>query len=92
MFLASPERAFIQPPGNNQGIFCLGLPRARLGPGLGTATAEGTLRVTIDLGAIPMDPPVQILPGETWTFQAWYSDQNPGPVTNLTGAVSVTFR
>jgi len=30
-------------------------------------------------------------PGDTWNFQAWYTDSNPGPTWNMTDAVSVTF-
>ncbi|MCP3916270.1 MAG: hypothetical protein GY711_12005 [bacterium] len=30
-------------------------------------------------------------PGETWNFQCWYRDNNPGPTSNFTDAVSVTF-
>ena len=29
--------------------------------------------------------------GETWNFQCWFRDQNPGPTSNLSDAVSLTF-
>ena len=34
---------------------------------------------------------VSVLAGQTWNFQAWYRDNNPGPTSNFTDAVSVTF-
>ena len=34
---------------------------------------------------------VQVAAGETWNFQAWYRDANPGPTSNFTPSVSVLF-
>jgi hypothetical protein len=34
---------------------------------------------------------VPVAPGETWHFQAWYRDANPGATSNLTDNHSVTF-
>ena len=46
----------------------------------------------IDLTSMPVNPPVAVLPGDTWNFQAWYRDNNLGPTNNFTDAVSVTFQ
>ena len=37
-------------------------------------------------------PPHTVLPGDTWNFQAWFRDMNPGPTSNFTDGVAVTFR
>lgn len=53
---------------------------------------SGTFSLQVDLNAIasPFGPlPVQ--PGETLYFQAWHRDLNPGPTSNLTDAVAITF-
>jgi hypothetical protein len=43
--------------------------------------------------AIPLGTgPVAILPGETWNFQAWYRDLNPGTTSNFTDGISITFQ
>ncbi|MFT4539314.1 MAG: hypothetical protein ACI841_001937 [Planctomycetota bacterium] len=34
----------------------------------------------------------QILPGNTWHFQAWFRDQNPGSTTNTSNGTSVLFQ
>jgi hypothetical protein len=30
--------------------------------------------------------------GETWSFQAWFRDVNPGVTSNFTDGVAVTLR
>ncbi|MCP3914872.1 MAG: pentapeptide repeat-containing protein [bacterium] len=47
--------------------------------------------IQIDLASMPVNPPQAALPGETWNFQCWYRDSNPGPTSNFTDAVSVTL-
>ena len=34
---------------------------------------------------------IVVLPGDTWNFQYWYRDVNPGPTSNFTDAVQLTF-
>ena len=54
--------------------------------------STGSFSLALDLTAMA-DPanPVAVQPGDTWNFQAWYRDANPGPTSNFTDAVSVTF-
>jgi hypothetical protein len=54
-------------------------------------TDVGTATVDVDLGALPTNPPHAVLPGETWHFQCWYRDKNPGPTSNTTDAVACKF-
>ena len=48
--------------------------------------------LSIDLSAMPMNPPTAVQPGETWNFQAWYRDQVGGqPTSNFTDAVRIQY-
>ena len=52
----------------------------------------GVIDLTLDLTAIPQPAgPTAVLPGETWTFQCWFRDSNPGGTSNLTSAIQITF-
>ena len=89
-FLAGRMQGFSNPPGS-QGILCLAgnigrydeVPEIIQGP---------TGSFVLDLGSIPVNPPTAVQPGDTWNFQCWYRDANPGPTSNFTDAVSVTFQ
>jgi hypothetical protein len=50
------------------------------------------MAVQIDLLHLraPLQPTV--LAGETWRFQAWSRDWNPGPTSNRSDALAVNFR
>ncbi|MFT7679579.1 MAG: hypothetical protein ACI8QC_003583 [Planctomycetota bacterium] len=55
--------------------------------------AGGELGLALDLAnTLTPSGPVAVLAGETWNFQCWYRDNNPGPTSNFSDAVSVTFR
>lgn len=71
------------PPGS-QGTTCLGS-LVRL-PGLMTTDAQGTARFPVDVVA------QGVLVGETWHFQAWHRDLNPGGTSNFSGGVEVLFQ
>ena len=54
--------------------------------------ASGSVELTIDRTNTPTPTgSVSVLAGETWNFQAWYRDLHPGPTSNFTDALSVTF-
>jgi len=92
-FLAAPGQGTLQPPGA-QGMLCLAQPFAKLiqaGVPLERATA-GSLRRSVDTLSIPLGGQlVAIAAGESWTFQAWFRDRNPGPTSNMTDALTVDF-
>ena len=44
--------------------------------------------VQVDLGSIPVNPPVAALPGDTWYFQCWHRD---GMSNNFSNALKATF-
>ncbi|MCP4035984.1 MAG: hypothetical protein GY733_03545 [bacterium] len=37
-------------------------------------------------------PRTAVQPGDTWNFQCWYRDNNPGPTSNFTDAVTVVLQ
>ena len=86
-FLVSRTQGSFQPPGS-QGILCLSGNIGRYnGPAQVFTGPNGMLE--IDLGAVPVNPPVAVIPGETWNFQAWHRDV--GNTSNFTDAVTLTF-
>ncbi len=94
-FLGNSVPGSIAMPGDSQGVLCLGA-----GPDLGRFAAQaqnsgapGVIGIPVDLGAVPVAAgmPRVIVAGDTWHFQSWYRDQNPGSTSNFTDAVSVTF-
>jgi FG-GAP repeat len=91
VFLASRTGDQAITPGGSQGLLCLGAPIARWMPPVDSGFV-GQADLTVDPGAIPLDPAYAIQPGETWYFQAWYRDGNPQPTSNLTNALGITFR
>lgn len=81
-------------PAGSMGVMCLGGPYGRyLGPGeVSTTDANGQRRFSLDLTNTPtMTVPTQVLSGETWHWQAWFRDRNPGPTSNFSDAVSISF-
>jgi hypothetical protein len=54
--------------------------------------ADDRVSMTVDLSDLPTNPPQAVAAGQTWNFQCWYRDSNPGPTSNFTDAVSVTFQ
>ncbi|MDF1839422.1 MAG: hypothetical protein P1V35_16260, partial [Planctomycetota bacterium] len=94
--LNSPYQGVIANPGGSQGSLCI------FGPSLGRHNRAGEVRysgaagefdVIIDLAWFPSPQgPIMVQAGETWNFQVWYRDQNPGSTSNMTNAVSLTFQ
>ena len=94
MFLNSQTKGFVPFVGGSQGNLCLAGSIGRYNrPGeiLGSG-AGGTFFLVLDLTDTPQPTgSVSIMAGETWNFQAWYRDDNPGPTSNFTDGVSITF-
>lgn len=89
-FLASPNQGFVPMVGGGQGNLCLGSPLARYAAQGGSTGNAGERQLLVDLNAIPTLGAVTA--GETWNFQCWYRDANPGPTSNLTEGYSILFR
>ena len=94
-FLASMSQGDVLPVAGSQGRLCLGGAIGRfVGPGqVQNSGAAGAFGLTIPLGAIPT--PVGLVAGgigDSWNFQGWYRDANPGATSNFTSAVRVTLQ
>lgn len=84
-FISGKGTNVFVPPGS-QGNYCLGgsVLHRLLPPALNTG-AGGAFSHSPSPAGLP------IVVGETWNFQAWFRDQNPGNTSNFTDAVSATF-
>jgi beta-glucanase (GH16 family) len=92
-FLTSRGQVFVPGAGGSQGAVCVGPSVGRVVGGvIFQAGVSGTVSVTADLGALPTPTgAVAVQPGDSWYFQAWFRDANPGLTSNLTDAVCVTY-
>jgi len=91
-FLVSATQGFVTNPGGSQGDLCLGGKIGRFAKQVASSGPTGKLAIRVDLTSIPTTPPHTVVAGETWNFQAWFRDNNGGPTSNFTDAVSVTFQ
>ncbi len=89
LFLVGSAPGFLTNPGGSQGNLCLGGALGRFASQPLHSGASGTASLMVDLTTLSGLGPV--LPGQTWCFQVWYQDDNPGPTSNLSGAVSIDF-
>jgi len=87
--LLSEFQADVPGFGGGQGTLCLGSPILRLVDLAQNTGADDFLLVRVELDGLPEGQVV--LPGETWNFQLWYRDNNPGPTSNTTSAIALTF-
>ena len=81
---------------NSTGFLCVGgtIGRHSASGSIGTASANGSFEVELDLDALPGPTGSSAaIPGQTRTFQAWYRDVSPtgSATSNFTDAVTVTF-
>ncbi|MEZ6015608.1 MAG: hypothetical protein R3F49_10870 [Planctomycetota bacterium] len=95
LFLASRTQGSVPMAGGGQGTVCLGGSIGRFyGPGeIRAASPSGNAALQLHLNNLPQPSGrVTATAGETWSFQAWYRDANPGPTSNLTNGVAVTIQ
>ncbi len=93
-FLNSMGRAYVANPGGSQGNLCLGggASIGRHHASLQNSGATGTMDFTLDLTDVPTSTgSTAIQAGETWNFQCWFRDQNPGNTSNFSDGLSVLF-
>ena len=90
-FLTSQTQDFVPTPPGSKGNLCLGGTIGRYAPLIQSSGPGGTFSIAVDTQAMPPNPPQAILPGETWNFQAWHRDKNPGPTSNFTDAIAIQF-
>ena len=95
MFLGSRTQGLVVGPGGSQGNLCvLGNLAYFKAPGQVGQIFGGQFSAQLSLANFPEPPTfnVSVLAGETWNFQCWYRDYNPGPTSNFSEAVEVQFQ
>jgi hypothetical protein len=93
-FLMSQNQASVPDFGGSQGVLCLGAPIVRfIMPGTGQVnqtSVAGERSYALDFNVLPQG--IVFQPGDTWNFQLWFRDLNPGATSNTTDGVTVMFR
>ncbi len=93
-FLNSTGQDYVTNPASSQGTLCLGggAPIGRHHASLQSSSFVGYMEFTLDLTNVPTPAgPTTIQAGQTWNFQCWFRDNNPGSTSNFSDAVSVQF-
>jgi len=90
-FLVAGTQGFVVMPGGSQGNLCLGGVIGRYALLAQSSGPDGQFGIPVDLTQLPSPIGTPVLPGETWNFQAWFRDHNPGSTSNFTDGVSVLF-
>jgi len=79
-------------PAGSQGRLCLAGSIGRYNGSIASTGAAAELSFQMDPTAIPQGVSlVSAAAGETWGFQAWHRDANPGQTSNFTSGVQITF-
>jgi hypothetical protein len=92
-FVASQTQGNTPNPGGSQGVLCLGAPIARFNANV-LVVSGGQVNLAVDLTAVPLPPSFShsVMPGESWNFQLWFRDSNPGTTSNFSDGLQVTFQ
>lgn len=92
-FVVANSQASVPMVGGGQGTLCVGGTTGRYLSQAANSGSSGTIRLVVDAAAIPTPTgATATLAGDTWNFQCWHRDANPGPTSNFTEGYSVTFR
>ncbi len=83
------ERAEVPFFRGSQGTLCLAMPVLKFTPHVMPIDGGGMVEIPVDYQNLP--PGIELLAGESWDFQLWYRDLNPGVVTNTSSAIEVLF-
>ncbi len=89
MLIMSRETDLIPGFGGSQGDLCLGEPCFRFVNDVQNSGPMGEMTILPDFGDLPMG--ATFAPADTWNFQLWYRDMNPGVTSNTSSAMAVTF-
>ena len=89
-FLMGDGNATVMPPGAQGNLCLVGGFIHRFVKKVQNSGESGVFAIYPDISSIPGHGSVQA--GETWNFQAWFRDKNPGSTSNFTDAISVTFQ
>ena len=92
--LISSTTGSVPMAGGSDGTLCLGgsSPIGRFNSLFAMATQAGNFEASVDLTTLPGPTgAASVMPGDTWSFQAWYRDINPLGTSNFSTAVTVVF-
>lgn len=90
--LTSLTQDMVPGAGGSQGTLCLGGSVGRFSQQAQQSGAAGAFSVTVDLTAIPQPMgSVSVLAGQTWSFQCWHRDANPGITSNFSNGIAIQF-
>ena len=89
-YLMADSQAFVPLFGGSQGNLCLGSPIVRFSKAVKFSGPQGVITLALDLTSLPQGTVFQ--PGQTWNFQLWFRDVNPGPTSNTSDGLAITFQ
>ncbi|MCP5020665.1 MAG: hypothetical protein GY930_02715 [bacterium] len=95
IFLTGRVAGLTHTPGNSQGDLCLAgdIGHFNATSDIFFTGRDGLAALTVDLTNMPTSQgATSALAGESWLFQGWYRDRNPGPTSNFTNAIQVAFQ
>ena len=86
-------QGFVPFPPGSQGNLCLGGGIGRHAKQIGNSGPAGELFLELDLTALPRPNGTHpVVAGETWNFQCWFRDQNPGITSNFSDGIEIVFQ
>ncbi|MCP3918581.1 MAG: hypothetical protein GY711_23790 [bacterium] len=88
-YLMSQTQGFLPLFGGSQGNLCLAFPIVRFSQNILFSGPAGRMVFAPDFANLPNM--ATFLPGDSWNFQCWFRDVNPGLTSNTTDGVQVTF-
>lgn len=90
-FVTGQVTGWVTPTGS-QGVLCLDPPIGRFRSFVLNTGPAGSVEFHPDLTDHPLNGGVAVQPGETWHYQLWFRDQNPGSTSNFTDGLAITFQ
>lgn len=88
-FLMSESQAFVPLFSGSQGNLCVGAPIVRFNQNVLNSGSFGIMQFAVDNTNLPQGTVFQ--PGDSWNFQLWFRDVNPGTTSNTTAGINVEF-
>lgn len=87
-FLMSQNQGFVANFSGSQGNLCLGSGILRFSNNVLNSGPFGFVQFAVDNTNLPAGV---FLPGDSWNFQMWFRDNNPGNTSNTTAGINVEF-
>lgn len=90
--ITSTTQGFTPGAGGSQGTLCLDGSVGRFNQQAQQSGTSGAISISVDLTAIPQPGgAVQVMAGQTWSFQCWHRDANPTVTSNFSNGIAVQF-